>query len=133
MDQLFNFQDIEQRSMKLESNICQKHSLVQIEVLILWWYAGKKCFACYIHGSTERLRAGSYMSRGYLLSSHLESYLRVRLNEYSRRPVVKLCRSVRKITVSALVNSALVPLYRPGSSPGLPRSTHTAVELSLGS
>lgn len=44
-----------------------------------------------------------------LLSSHLESYFNVLLKLYSFLPVVKLCRSVRKITVSAFVNSALVP------------------------
>lgn len=47
----------------------------------------------------------------YLLSSHLESYFNVRLKLYSLRPLVKLYRSVRKITVSALVNSAFVPEY----------------------
>lgn len=47
----------------------------------------------------------------YLLSSHLESYFNVRLKLYSFRPLVKLYKSVRKITVSALVNSAFVPEY----------------------
>ncbi|MPC22515.1 hypothetical protein E2C01_015532 [Portunus trituberculatus] len=42
-------------------------------------------------------------------------------------------RSARKITVSALVNSATVPEYRPGRPPGLPCSTQTAVLLSEGS
>lgn len=69
----------------------------------------------------------------YLLSSHFESYFKVRLNENSRLPVVKLCRSVLKITVSAFVNSAFVPEYKAGKDPGLPFSTHNAVELSAGS
>lgn len=47
----------------------------------------------------------------YALSNHLESYFNVRLKLYSLRPFVKLYRSVRKITVSALVNSAFVPEY----------------------
>lgn len=47
----------------------------------------------------------------YLLSNHLESYFRVRLKLYSLRPDDILYKSVRKITVSALVNSALVPEY----------------------
>jgi len=47
----------------------------------------------------------------YLLSNHLESYFRVLLNLYSKRLAEVLYRSVRKITVSALVNSALVPEY----------------------
>lgn len=37
------------------------------------------------------------------------------------------------MTVSALVNSALVPEYSPGRFPGFPFSTQTAVELSAGS
>lgn len=67
------------------------------------------------------------------LSSQLESYFNVLLNANSLRPVVKLNRSVRKMTVSALVNSALVPLYRAGNCPGLPFSDQMAVELSNGS
>lgn len=63
----------------------------------------------------------------------MESYLSVLLNANSLRPVVKLNRSVRKMTVSALVNSALVPLYRAGNCPGLPFSDQMAVELSSGS
>lgn len=47
----------------------------------------------------------------YLLSNHLESYLSVRLNLYSRRFADVLYKSVRKITVSAFVNSAFVPEY----------------------
>jgi len=47
----------------------------------------------------------------YLLSNHLESYLSVRLNLYSKRFADVLYKSVRKITVSAFVNSALVPEY----------------------
>lgn len=51
-------------------------------------------------------------TKGYhLLSSHFESYFRVRLKLYSFLPVDMLYRSVRNITVSALVNSALVPEY----------------------
>lgn len=68
-----------------------------------------------------------------LLSSHLESYFNVLLKLNSLLPVVRLCRSVLKMTVSALVNSAFVPEYNPGRSPGLPCSTQTAVELSAGS
>ncbi len=34
------------------------------------------------------------------------------------------------MTVSALVNSALVPEYKAGWPPGLPEETHRAVELS---
>ena len=37
------------------------------------------------------------------------AYLRVLLNVYSRRPVLASKMSPRKMTVSALVNSALVP------------------------
>lgn len=48
---------------------------------------------------------------GYLLSNHLESYLSVRLNLYSKRFADVLYKSVRKITVSAFVNSAFVPEY----------------------
>lgn len=47
----------------------------------------------------------------YLLSSNLESYLTVRLKLASLRPFVRLYRSERKMTESALVNSALVPAY----------------------
>lgn len=47
----------------------------------------------------------------YSLSSHLESYFRVRLKLNTFLPVVMLYRSVRNITVSALVNSAFVPEY----------------------
>lgn len=47
----------------------------------------------------------------YLLSNHLESYFKVRLKLYSFRPVDILYKSVRNMTVSALVNSAFVPEY----------------------
>lgn len=89
----------------------------------------------------------------------MESYLSVRLKLKSFRPVVILYKSVRKITVSAFVNSAFVPEYykngknvckfshikyilnvllwklhtKAGKSPGFPLSTQTAVELSWGS
>lgn len=69
----------------------------------------------------------------YSLSSHLESYLSVLLKANSFLPVVKLCRSVLKMTVSALVNSAFVPEYSAGRFPGFPLSIQTAVELSAGS
>ncbi len=45
-----------------------------------------------------------------VLSSHLESYFIVRLNGCTFCPVVKLYKSVLKITVSAFVNSATDPL-----------------------
>lgn len=57
-------------------------------------------------------RVCSVQFKGYhLLSSHLESYFNVRLKLYSFLPVDMLYRSVRNITVSALVNSAFVPEY----------------------
>lgn len=52
-----------------------------------------------------------YIYTVYLLSNHLESYFNVRLKLYSFRPDDILYKSVRKMTVSALVNSALVPEY----------------------
>lgn len=47
----------------------------------------------------------------YLLSSHFESYFKVRLKLNSFLPEVTLYISERKITASALVNSAFVPEY----------------------
>lgn len=47
----------------------------------------------------------------YLLSSHFESYFKVRLKLNSFLPEVTLYISERKITASALVNSAFVPAY----------------------
>lgn len=50
----------------------------------------------------------------YLLSSHFESYFKVRLKLNSFLPEVTLYISERKITASALVNSAFVPEYCVG-------------------
>ena len=87
----------------------------------------------YIQSFYSRKKLKKYKKKNNLLSSHLESYLIVLLKGYSLLFVVKLKRSPLKITVSALVNSATVPEYKPGSPPGFPCSTQTAVLLSAGS
>lgn len=69
----------------------------------------------------------------YSLSNHFESYFNVLLKLNFFCPVRKSNRSLRKMTGSALVNSALVPAYNAGRAPGFPLLTHTAVLLSAGS